>query len=45
MKTTEIKLNAEQLIILLKQLSEPQQAYISGYTQALADNSNTKKTA
>lgn len=37
MKTTEIKLNAEQLIILLKQLSVSQQAYINGYVQALAD--------
>lgn len=37
MKTTEIKLNAEQLIALLKQLSVSQQAYISGYIQALAD--------
>lgn len=37
MKTTEIKLNAEQLIILLKQLSVSQQAYVSGYVQALAD--------
>ncbi|WP_405355243.1 hypothetical protein [Ruminococcus sp.] len=43
MKTVvDIKVTAEQLITLLKQLSESQQAYISGYAQALAD---TKKTA
>jgi len=34
----ETKTSAEQLIKLLKQLSESQQAYISGYTQALADS-------
>lgn len=42
MKTVDIKVTAEQLIALLKQLSDSQQAYISGYAQALAD---TKKTA
>lgn len=47
MKTVvDIKVTAEQFITLLKQLSESQQAYISGYTQALADNnSNNQKTA
>lgn len=33
----DIKINAEQFINELKQLSESQQAYISGYVQALAD--------
>ena len=42
MTVVDIKVTAEQLITLLKQLSESQQAYISGYAQALAD---TQKTA
>lgn len=41
----ETKISAEQLIKLLKQLSESQQAYVSGYTQALADSQKKKKSA
>lgn len=39
-KTAGIKLTVKQLIELLEKLSENQQAYISGYAQALADTKN-----
>lgn len=41
-KVVEVKMSAEQLVAVLKQLSENQQVYINGYVQALAD---TKQTA